>query len=113
MLNEVIELITEYGSSYDADGFETGAQQYTVKCFAEIKTVTYKEYYEASRSGEEATDIFVVDERDYNLSMKTENDKKIKPSLIKHDGTLYKIVRRYKRATKADYQIELTCKEVE
>jgi len=113
MQNEVIFLITEYGATLDADGFESTKQQNKVKCFASMKTVTYKEYYEASRNGEEVTDIFVVSEQDYNLSMFKQNNKKIKPTLIEYDGVLYKIVRRYRKSTNADYVIELTCKEVE
>lgn len=114
MLNEVIYLITKYDKQYDEDGFEIEAEEHKTKCFASIKSTTYKEYYQASRIDEQVTDIFVVDERDYNLAMlKDENEKKIRPSLIEYDGMLYRIVRRFRRSTNANYVIELTCKEIE
>lgn len=114
MFNEVIFLITEQEKTYDADGFETGANQIRNKCYASVKSTTYKEYYEASKKDEQVTDIFTVDERDYNLSMhKNESGKRIRPSLIEYDGILYRIVRRFRRATNATYTMELTCKEIE
>lgn len=115
MMNEVIYLITQTESEYDQDGFKVPGTTSRVKCFASIKSTSYREYYESANTGEIVTDIFVVDERDYNLSMyKTEDGKKIKPSIVEHDGTQYRIVRRYRRsATSGNFTIELTCKEVE
>lgn len=114
MLNEIIHLITEYDKVYDEDGFEIGSQKHVVECFADIKSTTYKEYYEASRNDEQVTDIFVVDERDYQLSMYVDPaGKKIRPSLVEYDKQLYKIVRRYRNNQKGNYTIELTCSEVE
>lgn len=114
MLNEVIYLITETETEYDADGFNQGNIRVESKVFAEVKTTTYKEYYAADRNGEKVTDVFVVGEDDYNHSMwRDGSGKKIRPSLIRYDDTEYKIVRRYRRATNSNYLIELTCVEVE
>lgn len=114
MLNEVVYLITELGTEYDEDGFKTESERTKTKVFAEVKTVNYKEFYSADRNGEKVTDIFVVGEDDYNLSMlRDESGKKIRPSLIEYDGMEYKIIRRYRRATNSNYTIELTCVEVE
>lgn len=113
MFNEVIYLVTKKDAEYDADGFLTGDVEKKVKVFAEIKTTTYKEYYEAARNGEQATDIFIVDERDYNNSIITENGKKLKPSLVEHEGVEYRIIRRYKKGSAGNFVIELTCEEVE
>lgn len=113
MLNEVIFLITEKKTEYDADGFKAESEKVKTQVFAEVKTTTYKEYF-ASSDSEKATDVFVVGEDDYNLSMiRDDFGKKIRPSLIEYDGTEYRIVRRYRRATNASYLIELTCVEVE
>ena len=115
MMNEVIYLITQIEPTHDEDGFEVPGEPRRVKCFASIKSTSFREYFESARSDEIVTDIFVVDERDYNLSMaKDENGKKIKPTIVEHEGIQYRIVRRYRRsATSGNYTIELTCKEVE
>lgn len=114
MRNEVIFLITEKGTEYDADGFKAESEKVRTQVFAEVKTTTYKEYFASDRDGEKVTDIFVVSEDDYNLSMQRDDSgKKIRPRLVEYDGTEYKIVRRYRRATNASYLIELTCVEVE
>ena len=115
MLNEVIYLITEVEKTHDEDGFKQEPEQIKTRCFASLKNTSYREYFQALREDEIVTDIFTVDERDYNLSMiKDEKGKKIKPNLIEYDGTLYRIVRRYRRsATSGNRTIELTCKEVE
>lgn len=113
MFNELIYLVTRKDAEYDEDGFLRDEVEIKTKVFAEIKTTTYKEYYEASRSGEKATDIFVVDERDYNASMISIGGIKTKPSLIEYDGALYRIIRRYKKGIVGNFVIELTCEEVE
>lgn len=115
MFNEVIYLITNTDKTYDADGFEIEGEQRRLKCFASLKNTSFREYFQASAVDEIVTDIFTVDERDYNLSLyRTAEGKKIKPSLVEYDGTLFRIVRRYRRsATSGNYTMELTCKEVE
>ena len=113
MRNEVIYLITESGTEYDADGFKIEGESVKTQVFAEVKSTNFKEYF-ASSDSEKVTDIFVVSEDEYNLSMiRNEAGKKIKPSLVEYDGTEYRIVRRYRRANNASYLIELTCVEVE
>lgn len=113
MRNKVIKLITEYGPLKDKDGFEIERKQHIVECFASLKTSTYKEFYEASRIGEQVTDVFVVGADDYNLSMYVdEKGKKMRPTKIECEGLLYRIVRRFERVS-ADYTVELSCSEVE
>lgn len=114
MLNKVLELITEYGPEYDTDGFETDKSEYRVRCFGSLKTSTYREFYEASRIGEQVTDVFVVGKRDYELSMYENADgRKIRPNKIECEGRIYRIIRRFERATNSDYLVELSCAEVE
>lgn len=115
MFNSVIYLITKTDKTYDADGFEVDSEDRRIKCFASLKNTSYREYFQAAAVDEVVTDIFTVDERDYSLSLyKTAEGKTIKPSLVEYDGTLFRIVRRYRRsATSGNYTIELTCKEVE
>lgn len=114
MFNELIVLITEHDKEYNESGFEVNSSVERYECYASIKSTTYKEYYEASRVDEQVTDIFVLDERDYNNAVIINADgRKIRPNLIEYDGMQYRIVRRYRRANNATYTIELTCKEVE
>lgn len=113
MFNEVIYLVTKTEAEYDDDGFLKDDEEIKVKIFAEIKSTTFKEYFEASRNGEKATDIFVVDERDYNNAIIKQNGKRIRPSQIEHDEIRYNIIRRYKKGLSGNYVIELTCEEVE
>lgn len=113
MRNEVIYLISEVEPEYDSDGFQVVENKTKVKVFAEVKSTNYKEYYEASRNGENATDIFVVDERDYKASIMDVNGKKVKPQFVVYEDTEYRIIRRYKKGTNGDFVIELTCEEVE
>ena len=113
MLNDVIFLITNTNSKYDKDGFLEESEQKKEKVFAECKSTTYKEYYEASRNGEKVTEVFSVNEIDYNNSIVIENGKRILPSLIEYENVLYRIVRRYKKGNVGNYVIELSCEEVE
>ena len=113
MLNEVIYLIARKEPKYDEDGFLSEETELKSKVFAEVKTTTYKEYYEASRNGEKATDVFTVNECDYSNSIITDDGKKIRPSLVEYEGMMYRIIRRYKKGTVGNYIIELTCEEVE
>lgn len=113
MLNEIIYLISKTDPEYDEDGFLISDGERKTEVFAEVKSTTYKEYYEASRNGEKATDIFVVNERDYKNAIVKINGKKVKPSLVSYDETMYRIIRNYKKGTVGNYVIELTCEEVE
>lgn len=113
MLNEVIFLITHTGTEYDEDGFETDSEVIRQQVFAEVKTTTYKEFFEGARAGEQVTDVFVIGEDDYNNSLIEVDGKRIKPDMVEYNSTMYRIVRRYRRASTANYVIELTCREVE
>lgn len=114
MFNERINLITYVDEKLkDADGFEIPSEPIKTPCFALRKSATYREYYEAMQANEQVTDIFVVSEVDYELAIMTNSEgRKVKPEIIEHEGTEYKIVRRYMKSN-ADYVIELTCREVE
>lgn len=113
MLNELLFLITELEPEFDDDGFKTGEDRQELKIFGSLKSTTYGEFYEALRAGEKATDIFVINEIDYNMAIVEVGEKKIKPSLIRHEGTAYRIKRRFKRAHGNDKFVELTCEEIE
>lgn len=113
MLNEVLYLITESEPTYDADGFKKSAERQELQVFGSLKTTTYAEYYEAMRVGEKATDVFVINEIDYNMAIITKDGKRIKPSLIRHEDIMYRIKRRFKRANGNDKYVELTCEEIE
>lgn len=113
MLNEVLDLITELGAEYDSDGFKTGEERQILRVFGAIKSTTYGEYYESVRAGQKATEIFVINEIDYNMAIANKDGKKIKPSMVEYDGTMYRIIRKFKKATNNDKFVELTCEEVE
>lgn len=114
MFNERINLITYVEEKKkDADGFEIPSEPVKTPCFAKRKSANYREYYEAMQANEQVTDIFVVSEVDYAMAI-IENSKgrKVKPEFVEHEGTEYKIIRRYMKSN-ADYVVELTCREVE
>ncbi|MBQ0113996.1 MAG: phage head closure protein [Bacteroidales bacterium] len=106
-------MITELEATVDEDGFKTGEDRQELKVFGKIKSTTYAEFYEAMRAGDKATDVFVINEIDYNMAIVTKNGKRIKPSLIRHENVTYRIKRKFKKASGNDRYVELTCEEVE
>ena len=114
MKNEVITLVTVLDSKEDADGFRTEEKIKKVEVFADIKSVGRMEYYEAARSGVQASIIFVVDEDDFKLSEHkvsvNEKNKMVKASKIIHNDTTYMIHRTF---VKNHRLMEITCSEVE
>ncbi len=84
-------------TTIDSAGYPVTAE----KCrdvFANAKSVTRAEYYEAMRSGISASIVFVVSSHDYR-------DERI----VEYEGRRYKVERTY--FTDADH-VELTCSEV-
>lgn len=114
MNNELITLITVLGEERDAAGFLLRELTYEVEIFAGIKSVGRTEYYEAFRSGIQASIIFLVNQDDFKLSeqeiMLDGKSKKIKASKVIYDGTTYLIRRTYRNNFG---MLEMTCSEVE
>lgn len=109
MQNEMITLKTVI-KGIDESGFDTDEDVSSIEVFAEIKSVRYKESYEAAKQGLNVTQVAVINIDDYNLGVVQSAEKKYKPNFVKYDDTLYKIVRFYKTDK---LKIELTLCEVE
>lgn len=114
MNNELIELVTVLGCKKNASGFQTEEKTVKITVFAEIKSVGRTEYYEAMRSGIQASIIFAVDMDDFKLSEREitmdGEKKKVKASKVIYDGTTYLIHRTYRNNFG---MLEMTCREVE
>lgn len=108
MQNEKIELVI-VRKIPDKDGFESETME-SMEVFAEIKSVKRSEFYQAARDGINVQLVAVVNTEDMEAATIKEKGKKRKPTLVKYDDTMYKIVREY-RSTKT--KVELTLQEVE
>lgn len=107
-------MVTVLGENRDGAGFLTGEETMEIEVFAGIKSVGRTEFYEALRSGMQASIIFCVDMDDFKLSEQeivvNGETKKVKASRVIYDGTVYLIRRTYR---KESGMLEMTCSEVE
>lgn len=114
MNDELIELVTVLGSEENENGFQTEERVKKVEVFVEVRSVGCKEYYEAVRSGRQASIIFVVDPDDFSLSeheiIVGGETKKVRASKVIYDGITYLICRTYRNSSG---RLEMTCREVE
>lgn len=110
MKNDVIELIV-VTKIPDKDGFEQETQM-SMECMAEIRSIRSTEFYQAAHEGITVRISAVVNVDDFEAAAVAEEgkEKKIRPSLVKYDGTMFRIVRDYK---KSKTEVELTLQEVE
>lgn len=102
MKNDIIYLVS-IEKEQDEDGFlsETISE---FRCFGEVRDVKYTEYYQASLAGITASAVVSVNDADYHIP-------KIRPSRVRIDDTMYKIIRRYRK--KKENSVELTLEEIE
>ena len=110
MRDEIVTLVTNTGTTYDDSGFPTETTEATQDIFARVKSVRASEYYEALRSNLKLAYIFCVDPDDYNLGIRTVENRQFKPGFVEYVGLRYKIIRTY-RTENGD--MELSCEEVE
>ena len=109
MKNDVIELVV-VTTEPDKDGFEQDTPE-SMECMAEIRSIRSSEFYQAAHEGIKVSVAAVVNADDYEAATLTdEKGKKTRPSLVRYDGTDYRIVRNY-RPNKM--KVELTLQEVE
>ena len=111
MKNQTIKLRAIPSATIDDDGFETPATAIEKTIYAEVKSVGYGEYYEGLRAGIKASMLFKVNMVDFFISQTVGNvTTTYKPTQIAYNGTIYNIVRQYKRGYGF---LELTCEEIE
>lgn len=111
MRDELITLVTDTGTTYDASGFPTESTEQKVTIFARVKSVRSTEFYEALRSNLKLAYIFCVDPDDFKLGNYTPSGgSTAKPWAVEYDNVRYKIVRTYRTEIG---EIELSCEEVE
>lgn len=102
MKNDIIYLIS-VTRQQDEDGFETETAS-EFKCLAEVTDTKYTEYYQASLAGIKASVTVALNYDDYMVPA-------VRPTKVRIDDTVYKIVRRYRK--KIQNSIELTLEEVD
>lgn len=93
---DIITLIAE-STTQDEDGYRV-TEETESEVYADVKSVTRTEFYDAMRAGVSASIVFHISFHDY------ENQR-----IAEYNGTRYKVERTYR--TDADH-IELTCSEV-
>lgn len=109
MKNDAIELIV-VTSEPDKDGFEQETQE-SMECMAEIRSIRSSEFYQAAHEGIAVRIAAVVNLDDWDAAaVEDESGRKLRPSLVRYDGTEYRIVRDYKSSKT---KVELTLQEVE
>lgn len=101
MKNDIIYLIS-ISKRQDDDGFLVEESE-EFKVFGEVKDVKYTEFYQSSLAGMTASLTVSVNYADYEIP-------KVKPTRVRVEDTVYKIIRRYRK--KAENSIELTLQEV-
>lgn len=109
--NELLILETVLGYTTNKNGFKNSDITAQTEVFCAVKSVGRAEYYEAARNGIKASLIFVVNKDDFEAAAGTnEEGKKVKPSRVIYNNTVYMIKRSY---AEAFGDLELTCEEVE
>lgn len=109
--NELLILEVILGHTTNKNGFKEFERTAQAKVFCAVRSVGRTEYYEAARNGIKASIIFVVNKDDFDAAAGVnEEGKKVKPSRVIYNDTVYLIRRSY-----ADTfgNLELTCEEVE
>lgn len=110
MNDNLITLITVKGYETNESGFEKIEDIKETEIFAGVKSVGRTEYYEALRSGMKVSIAFVISPDDFKLAEEVVNGKKIKPSKVVYEDTIYLIRRTY---VKNSFEMEVMCEEVE
>lgn len=108
MKNDVIDLVT-VETYINGSGFRQEGKRHVLEVMSEIKSVKYDEFYKAMYSGVSVQLIAAVNIEDYEESIIRADGKKIRPSLVEYDGTVYRIIRVWMK----NNRIELTLQEVE
>ena len=113
MKNERIKLLTVTREETDTDGFSDKDMD-AIEVFAQIKSVKGSEYYEALKSGIQASILFVVNPDDFLLTqMKIPwngSQRTVRASKVEYEGITYRIKRTYRLNS---FDLELTCEVVE
>lgn len=96
MKNDII-FLRKVTQAKDSDGYDSSKSAETRSVFAEQKSVTRTEFYEAMRAGITATAVFCIsaDEYDGETEVQSNDNDKV-----------YTVVRTYKTS---ENDIELTC----
>ena len=89
----------------DADGFPTETEK-EIPVYVREKSATRSEFYAALREGIAVKTVFEIRIEDFEQSAHMVGEKKEYATRIRHDGSVYNIIRTY-RTGKA--VMELTC----
>ncbi len=104
MIPVVIDLVA-VSPAYDADGYPQAVTPKKTRVYADKKSATRSEYWQAMKSGLQASIVYAVNVAEYDAAA----DNNHAPEHVEDNGTTYKIVRTYQ--TQLDI-IELTCERV-
>lgn len=110
MKDELIRLIV-LKKEKDAAGYVRKEIQHKTEVFAEEKGVKRAEFYAAAREGIVISKLMIVDIDDFKSAVVEIAGKKVKPSMVEHDGCTYRIIRTYMPENKM--QMELYLQEEE
>lgn len=109
--NELLILETVLGHTTNENGFKESELTAQTEVFCAVKSVGRTEYYKAAKNGIKASNIFVVNKDDFDAAAGVNKEgKKVKPSRVIYNDTVYLICRSY---AEVFGDLELTCEEVE
>lgn len=94
MKNDII-LLRKVTQAKDSDGYDSAKSAESRTVFAERKSVTRTEFYEAMRAGITAAAVFCINADEYDGETEVQSNDKV-----------YTVVRTYKTS---ENDIELTC----
>lgn len=89
------------------DGFPFEKIEKKIPVYVKPLTVSYKEFYEAMRSGIDAAIVFEIRIEDWEESLHKNGDRNVYAEKIEYDGTVYNVVRHY---IKGKAKVQVTCK---
>lgn len=108
-MNDVINLIC-VKTAKRVNGIPQTETAGTTEVFANISSVKRNEYYAADREGVKLALSVYVNVEDFETAAVKDGEKKIMPSKVEYDGTVYRIYRTYRES---DTTMELILQEAE
>lgn len=108
--NDILNLVAVVPGEQDGKGFRKEGPHRRTEVFCGVGSVGRQEFYEAARSGMEASAVFIVDAEDFEAASIEAQGRKVRPSEVEYRGEAYKVHRTFVRRCG---DMELVCGRME